>query len=154
MTFEPLTEETATASRWLCRPFPLYIFRFVRIFLHCRPFPLLYFLLYPIFLLCRPFLLYISALSAFFYFAAHSLFDIFCFVRFFYFAALSCFIFSALSAFLSPSGDLGIGLVWDNPTPPHPTGQTFWSHCWNPLQTELNYLGGVLSCSQDDIRWF
>ena len=22
--------------------------------------------------------------------------------------------------FLSPSGDLGIGLVWDNPTPPHP----------------------------------
>ena len=23
--------------------------------------------------------------------------------------------------FLSPSGDLGIGLVWDNPTPPHPT---------------------------------
>ena len=54
---------------------------------------------------------------------------------------------------LSPSGDLGIGLVWDN-HPDHPTGPTFWSHCWNPLQTELNYLGGVLSCSQDDIRWF
>ena len=46
---------------------------------------------------------------------------------------------------LSPSGDLGIGLVWDN----HPdrTGPIFWSDCWNPLQTELNYLGGVLSCS-------
>ena len=23
------------------------------------------------------------------------------------------------------------------------TGPTFWSHCWNPLQTELNYLWGV-----------
>ena len=53
--------------------------------------------------------------------------------------------------FLSPSGDLGIGLVWDN----HPdrTGPTFWSDCWNPLQTELNYLWGLLSCSQDDIAW-
>ena len=50
---------------------------------------------------------------------------------------------------LSPSGDLGIGLVWHNLSPP-----TFWSHCWNPLQTELNFLWGVLSCSQDDIRWF
>ena len=54
---------------------------------------------------------------------------------------------------LSPSGDLGIGLVWDNPTGPHRT-TTFQSDCWNPLQTELNYLWGVLSCSQDDIRWF
>ena len=54
---------------------------------------------------------------------------------------------------LSPSGDLGIGLVWDNPTPPR-TGPTFWSDCWNPLQSELNYLWGVLICSQDDIRWF
>ena len=52
---------------------------------------------------------------------------------------------------LSPSGDLGIGLVWDNH--PHPTA-AFWSDCWNPLQTELNYLWWVLSCSQDDIRWF
>ena len=40
---------------------------------------------------------------------------------------------------LSPSGDLGIGLVWDNPTGPHRT-TTFQSDCWNPLQTELNYL--------------
>ena len=46
---------------------------------------------------------------------------------------------------LSPSGDLGIGLVWDNH--PHPTGPTFWSDYWNPLQTELNYLWWVLSCS-------
>ena len=61
----------------------------------------------------------------------------------------SLFLGSIRLCFLSPSGDLGIGLVWDNPT-----GPTFWSHCWNPLQTELNYLGGVLSCSQDDIRWF
>ena len=57
------------------------------------------------------------------------------------------------TTFLSPSGDLGIGLVWHNQSPPHP-GPTFWSHCWNPLQTELNFLWGVLSCSQDDIRWF
>ena len=49
---------------------------------------------------------------------------------------------------LSPSGDLGIGLVWDNPT------ATFRSDCWNSLQSELNYLWGVFSCSQDDIRWF
>ena len=56
--------------------------------------------------------------------------------------------------FLSPSGELGIGLVWDNNrTGPDPTA-TFQSDCWNPLQTELNYLWGVLSCSQDDIRWF
>ena len=27
--------------------------------------------------------------------------------------------------FLSPSGDLGIGLVWDNPTGPDPTGPHF-----------------------------
>ena len=46
---------------------------------------------------------------------------------------------------LSPSGDLGIGLVWDNPTGPDPAA--FWSDCWNPLQTELNYLWWVLSCS-------
>ena len=51
---------------------------------------------------------------------------------------------------LSPSGDLGISLVWHNRTPP----PTFWPHCWNPLQTELNHLWGYLSCSQDDIRWF
>ena len=44
---------------------------------------------------------------------------------------------------LSPSGDLGIGLVWDN----HPDQTTFWSDCWNPLQTELNHLWWVLSCS-------
>ena len=47
--------------------------------------------------------------------------------------------------FLSPSGDLGIGLVWDN-HPPHQT-TTFRSDCWNPLQTELNHLWWVLSCS-------
>ena len=52
---------------------------------------------------------------------------------------------------LSPSGDLGIGLVWDNPTGPDRT--TFRSDCWSPLQTELKYLWRVLSCSQDDIRW-
>ena len=34
------------------------------------------------------------------------------------------------SALLSPSGDLGIGLVWDN-HPHHRT--TFRSDCWNPL---------------------
>ena len=56
---------------------------------------------------------------------------------------------------LSPSGDLGISLVWHNLSGPDRTGPpTFWSDCWNPLQTELNYLGGVLSCFQDDIRWF
>ena len=105
--------------------------------------------------------------------------------------------------FLSPSDDLGIGLVWDNY--PHPTDflvrlmksssnwtkismrgpqlfsgwyhmildvfrcsqlfsyvfrlfsncfPTMFSDCWNPLQAELNYLWWVLSCSQDDIRWF
>ena len=59
---------------------------------------------------------------------------------------------SIANPFLSPSGDLGIGLVWDNPTGPHRT--TFRSDCWNPLQSELNHLWGVLSCSQDDIRWF
>ena len=47
-----------------------------------------------------------------------------------------------------------IGLVWDNRTGPHPTGPTFWTDYWNPLQTEINYLWGVLSWSQDDIRWF
>ena len=31
---------------------------------------------------------------------------------------------------------------------------TFQSVCWNPLQTELNYLWWVFSYSQDDIRWF
>ena len=62
--------------------------------------------------------------------------------------------FAMEARLLSPSGDLGIGLVWDNRTgPDHPT-TTFRSDCWNPLQTELNYLWGVLSCSQDDIRWF
>ena len=53
---------------------------------------------------------------------------------------------------LSLSGDLGIGLVWDNLSLPHRT--TFRSECWNPLQTELKYLWWVLSCYQDDIRWF
>ena len=52
--------------------------------------------------------------------------------------------------FLSPSGDLGIGLVWHNLSPPDPT---FQSDCWNPLQNELNYLWWVLSCSQDNIKW-
>ena len=56
-------------------------------------------------------------------------------------------------ALLSPSGDLGISLVWHNLSPPHRTA-TFRFECWNPLQSELNYLWGVLSCSQDDIRWF
>ena len=110
---------------------------------------------------------------------------------------------------LSPSGDLGIRLVWHNLSPPHPTGPhrhfsvrllksssnwtklsmrgpqlfsgwyqmilgvfrctqlfsdvfrlfsncfpTTFSDCWNPLQAELNYLWWVLSCYQDDIRWF
>ena len=53
-------------------------------------------------------------------------------------------------AFLSPSGDLGIGLVWDN----NRTGPTFWWDCWNPLQTELDHQWWVLSYSQDDTRWF
>ena len=106
--------------------------------------------------------------------------------------------------FLSPSGDLGIGLVWDNRTGPPDSflvpllksssnwtklsmrgpqlfsgwypmilgvfrcSQQFpdvfrlfsdcflamFSDCWNSLQAELNYLWWVLSCSQDDIRWF
>ena len=47
--------------------------------------------------------------------------------------------------------------VWSeitiHPTPPDRTTK-FRSDCWNPLQTELNYLWWVLSCSQDDIRWF
>ena len=58
-----------------------------------------------------------------------------------------------ISVFLSPSGDLGISLVWHNLSPPHRTA-TFRFECWNPLLTELNHLWGVLSCSQDDIRWF
>ena len=49
------------------------------------------------------------------------------------------------------SGDLGIGLVWHNLYPSDPS---FRSDCWNPHQTELNYLWWVLSCSQDDIRCF
>ena len=115
---------------------------------------------------------------------------------------------SPVIKFLSPSGDLGIGLVWHNLSPPHPTPPdhisvwqlksssnwtkssmmgpqlfsgwyqmilgvfrcsqlfsdvfrlfsncfpTMFSDCWNPLQAELNYLWWVLSCSQDDIRWF
>jgi len=107
---------------------------------------------------------------------------------------------------LSPSGDLGMGLVWDNLSTPTPLDHfsirplksssnwtklsimgpqlfsgwyqmildvfrcsqqfsnvfrlfsncfpTMFSDCWNPLQAELNYLWWVLSCSQDDIRWF
>ena len=58
----------------------------------------------------------------------------------------SCFSFLVLVTFLSPSGDLGIGLVWDN-HPSYPTRPTFWSVCWNPLQTELKYLWWFLSCS-------
>ena len=34
----------------------------------------------------------------------------------------------SLKTFLSPSGDLGIGLVRDNPTPPDQTA-AFWSDC-------------------------
>ena len=56
-----------------------------------------------------------------------------------------------ISKFLSPSGDLGIGLVWDN----NPTGPDSFlvrllksSSNW----TKLSMM--VLSCSQDDIRWF
>ena len=65
-----------------------------------------------------------------------------------------CLIWWVSVWFLSPSGDLGIGLVWDNNrTPPHPTA-TFRSDCWNPLQRELNYLWLVLICSQDDFRRF
>ena len=75
MTFEPLTEETATASRWLCRPFPLYIFCFARIFFTLPPFPAFIF----------------SALSAFFYFAALSLFYVFCFVHGGFFCGLWVF---------------------------------------------------------------
>ena len=55
--------------------------------------------------------------------------------------------------FLSPSGDLGISLVWHNLSGPDPTA-TFRSDFWNPFQSELNYLWRVFSCSQDDIRWF
>ena len=52
---------------------------------------------------------------------------------------------------LSPSGDLRIGLVWDN----HSHGTAFWSDCWNPLQTELNYLwwsSVVLRMISDDFQ--
>ena len=106
---------------------------------------------------------------------------------------------------LSPSGDLGISLVWHNLSPPPHRHFSVWvlkssskwtklsmrgpqlfsgwyqmilgvfwcsqlfsdvfrlfsncfptmfSDCWNPLQSKLNYLWGVISCSQDDIRWF
>ena len=52
---------------------------------------------------------------------------------------------------LSPSGDLR--MVWSEITypyyPPHPT---FWSECWNFLQTELNLLWWALSCFQNDVR--
>ena len=126
-----------------------------------------------------------------------------------FFYSRRCHLLNLLSfvSFLSPSGDLGIGLVWDNhPTPPHQTtthflvrllksssnwtkssmmghqlflgwyqmildvfrcSHVFWcfptvfhcfltmfSDCWNPFQADLNYLWWVLSCSQDDIRWF
>ena len=56
------------------------------------------------------------------------------------------YVLQIFSMFLSPSGDLGIGLVWDNPTGSDPTA-TFRSDCWNPVQTELNYLWWFLSCS-------
>ena len=46
--------------------------------------------------------------------------------------------FFSLGMFLSPSGDLGIGMVWDNHPPPSYPIRTFWSECWNLLQTELN----------------
>ena len=58
----------------------------------------------------------------------------------------ACSSMHVLNILLSPSGDLGISLVWHNLSPPHPTA-TFRSDCWNPLQTELNYLWWVLSCS-------
>ena len=47
-------------------------------------------------------------------------------------------------------------MVWSDINYPHPTvlEPTFRSDCWNPHQTELNYLWRVLSFSQDDIRWF
>ena len=57
--------------------------------------------------------------------------------------------------FLSPWGDLGIGLV-SNPSilSTQPNTATFWYECWNLIQTELNYQWWVLSCSQDDVRCF
>ena len=55
-------------------------------------------------------------------------------------------------AFLSPSGDLGIGLVWDNLSPPHPTTH-FLARLLKSLSKWMN-LWRVLSCSRDDIRWF
>ena len=48
---------------------------------------------------------------------------------------------------LSPSGDLGIGLVWDNhPYHPHPPYTTFWYKCWNRLQT------GVMSHGTSNLK--
>ena len=46
-----------------------------------------------------------------------------------------------ISSLLSPSGDLGIGLVWDNPTPPRLFGPTV------EILFKLNYLWWALSCS-------
>ena len=53
--------------------------------------------------------------------------------------------------FLSPSGDLGISLVWRNLSGPD---RHFSVRLLKSSQSEQNYLWGVLSCSQDDIRWF
>ena len=52
------------------------------------------------------------------------------------------------SQLLSPSGDLGIGLVWDNLSLSH---TTFRYECWNHVQAELYYLWWG---SQDDVRYF
>ena len=60
--------------------------------------------------------------------------------------------FTLLNIILSPSGDLGVALIWDN----HPSTPlaASWLDRWNPLPTELNYLWWVLSCFRDDIRSF
>ena len=55
----------------------------------------------------------------------------------------------------SPSGDLGIGLIWDNHLIPiHPTPYNFLVWELKSSSTELNYLWWVFGCSQDDVRCF
>ena len=50
-----------------------------------------------------------------------------------------------ISCFLSLSGDLGIGLVWDNHLIPYNISVCILKSC-------SNYLWWVLSCSQNDVR--
>ena len=56
-------------------------------------------------------------------------------------------VFLPIFPFLSPSGDLGIGLVWDNLSPPHPTWPDhFWSLNWSQIFYRDSQMGS--RCAQ------